>query len=219
MLHIFCERTGPLNEWCKSLSHRPLQHPAPYWWEIAVFSRQAAGSALTQEQVPADARSVSIDWHACGVTRHAAYFAPRVPFSRSRQSVCRRSQCRRDLAVSWHHPQADRFLTEAGDSFFIHPRICAQNQCFRIIFFAIPSATVRSESGMNGLLPQPGRDEEGLYLPGSHRVTVWAAISFSSRAVSSSRVSPSKTRLLAFRMRRGCTFLSMLIKVSPNVKS
>jgi hypothetical protein len=75
------------------------------------------------------------------------------------------------------------------------------NHGFRIIFFAIPSATVRSESGMNGLLLQPGRDEEGLCAPGSHRVTGWAAISFSSRAASSSRVSPSNTRLLAFRMR------------------
>ena len=51
------------------------------------------------------------------VMRRAACFAPRVPFSRSRQSVCPRSQCRRDLAPSWHHPQADRFWTEAGDSF------------------------------------------------------------------------------------------------------
>jgi hypothetical protein len=40
-----------------------------------------------------------------------------------------------------------------------------------IIFFAIPSATLRSEIGMNGSLLQPGRDEEGLRLPGSHRVT------------------------------------------------
>ena len=52
-----------------------------------------------------------------------------------------------------------------------------------MIFFAIPSATIRSASGMNGLLLQPGRDEEGLCAPGSHRVTGWAAISFSSRAV------------------------------------
>ena len=51
------------------------------------------------------------------------------------------------------------------------------NQGFRIIF-AIPSATVRSESGMNGLLLQPDRDEEGLCSPGLHRVTGWAAISF-----------------------------------------
>jgi len=73
---------------------------------------------------------------------------------------------------------------------------------FRNIFLAISSATVRSESGMNGLLLQPGRDEvEGLRSPGSHRVTGWAAISLSSRAASSSRVSPSNTRLLAFRMR------------------
>ena len=75
------------------------------------------------------------------------------------------------------------------------------NQSFRIIFFAIPSAAVRSESGMNGFLLQPGRDEEGLCSPGLHRVTGWAAISFSSRAASSSRVSPSNTRLPAFRMR------------------
>ena len=75
------------------------------------------------------------------------------------------------------------------------------NQDLRIIFFAIPSATARSETGMNGLLLQPGRDEDGLCSPGSHRVTGWAAISFSSRAASSSRVSPSNTRLLAFRMR------------------
>jgi len=54
---------------------------------------------------------------------------------------------------------------------------------------------------MSGLLLQPGRDEGGLRSPGSHRVTGWAAISFSSRAASSSRVSPTKTRLLAFRMR------------------
>ena len=74
-----------------------------------------------------------------------------------------------------------------------------RDQGFRIIFFAILSATVRSESGMNGLLLQPGRDEEGLRSPGSHRVTGWAAISLSSRAASSSRVSPSNTRLLAFR--------------------
>ena len=72
---------------------------------------------------------------------------------------------------------------------------------FRIIFFAIPSAAVRSESGMNGLLLQPGRDDEGLCSPGLHRVTGWAAISFSSRAASSSLVSPSNTRLPAFRMR------------------
>jgi hypothetical protein len=92
------------------------------------------------------------------------------------------------------------------------------NQGFRIIFFAIPSATVRSESGMNGLLLQPGRDDEGLRLPVSHHVTGWAAISFSSRAASSSRVSPSNTRLLAFRMRLGCVFLTKLIKESPDVE-
>jgi len=40
-----------------------------------------------------------------------------------------------------------------------------------MILFAIPSAAVRSESGMNGLLLQPGRDEEELCSPGSHRVT------------------------------------------------
>src|SRR5262249_53751239 len=44
---------------------------------------------------------------------------------------------------------------------------------------------------MNGLLLQPGRDK-GLCSPGSHHVTGWAAISFSSRAASSSRVSPIK---------------------------
>jgi hypothetical protein len=83
---------------------------------------------------------------------------------------------------------------------------------FRLIFFAIPSATMRSESGMNGLLLQPGRDK-GLRSPGSHRVTGWAAISFSSRAASSSRVSPIKTRLFAFCMRRGrMFFLTTLIK-------
>ena len=32
---------------------------------------------------------------------------------------------------------------------------------FRIIFFAIPSATICSERGMKGLLLQPGREEEG----------------------------------------------------------
>ena len=41
---------------------------------------------------------------------------------------------------------------------------------------------------MNGLPLQPGRDEEGLSSPGSHRVTGWAAISFSSRAASYSKL-------------------------------
>ena len=41
---------------------------------------------------------------------------------------------------------------------------------------------------MNGLLLQPGRDEEGLHSPGSHRVIGCAAISLSSRAASSSHV-------------------------------
>jgi hypothetical protein len=50
------------------------------------------------------------------LTRGAACFAPREPFSRSRQSVCPRSECRRVLAPSWHHPQADRFWMEGGDS-------------------------------------------------------------------------------------------------------
>src|SRR5262249_61725485 len=89
---------------------------------------------------------------------------------------------------------------------------------FRFIFFAIPSATMRSESGMNGLLLQPGRDEEGLRAPGSHRVTGWAAISFSSRAASSSSVSPSSTRLPPFRMRLGCVFLTNFIKYLPTLK-
>jgi hypothetical protein len=83
---------------------------------------------------------------------------------------------------------------------------------FRIVFFAMPSATIRSESGMKGSLLQPGRDEEGLRLPGSHRVTGWAAISRSRRAASSSRVSPTNTRLLAFRMRLNCVFLAKLIE-------
>src|SRR6476646_12009385 len=52
------------------------------------------------------------------VMPRAVCFAPRVPFSRSRQSICPRSQCRRALAPSWHYPQADRFwATEGGDSF------------------------------------------------------------------------------------------------------
>ena len=72
---------------------------------------------------------------------------------------------------------------------------------------------------MNGLLLQPGRDDEGLRSPVSHRVTGWAAISFSSRVASSSRVSPSNTRLLAFRMRLGCVFLTKLIEISPIVES
>jgi hypothetical protein len=71
---------------------------------------------------------------------------------------------------------------------------------------------------MNGLLLHPGRDEEGLRSPGSHRVTGWAAISFSSRAASSSSVSPSSTRLPAFRMRLGCVFLTNFIKVSPDIE-
>src|SRR5919106_1698125 len=83
---------------------------------------------------------------------------------------------------------------------------------FRIIFVAIPSATIRSESGMNGSLLQPGRDEEGLRTPGSHRVMGWAAISFFSRAASSSRVSPINTRLPVFRMRLGFMLLAKLIK-------
>jgi hypothetical protein len=85
----------------------------------------------------------------------------------------------------------------------------------RITCFAIPSATIRAESGMNGLLFHPGRDEEGLLLPGSQRVTGWAAISFSSRAASSSRVSPSNTRFVAFRLRLDCVFFTKFIKVSP----
>src|SRR5262249_60138157 len=72
---------------------------------------------------------------------------------------------------------------------------------------------------MNGLLLQPGRDEEGLRSPDSQRVTGWAAISFSSRAASSSTVSPSSTRLPAFRMRLGCVFLTNLIKVSLDVEN
>jgi hypothetical protein len=42
---------------------------------------------------------------------------------------------------------------------------------FRIIFFAMPSATICSERGMRRLLLQPGREEEGFRTPGSHRVT------------------------------------------------
>jgi hypothetical protein len=41
-----------------------------------------------------------------------------------------------------------------------------------------PSATIRSESGMNGLLLQPGRDEVGLRSPGPHRVTGWGGYLF-----------------------------------------
>jgi hypothetical protein len=50
----------------------------------------------------------------------------------------------------------------------------ATTQGFRIIFVAIPSATVRSASGMTGLLLQPGLDGVGLYSPGLQRVTGWA---------------------------------------------
>jgi hypothetical protein len=82
---------------------------------------------------------------------------------------------------------------------------------FRIIFFAISSAAIRSERGMNGLLLQPGREEERLLCPGLHLVTGWAAISFSSRAASSSRVSPINTRLVGFRPRLNCVFLLKLI--------
>lgn len=39
----------------------------------------------------------------------------------------------------------------------------------RSFFFAMPSTTIRSESGMKGSLLQPGRDGAGLRLPGSHR--------------------------------------------------
>jgi hypothetical protein len=86
---------------------------------------------------------------------------------------------------------------------------------FRAILVAISSATMRSESGMKGLLVQPGRDE-GLCSPGSHRVTGWTAISFSSRAASSSRVSPINTRLFTLRMRVGGEFFfPNLIKVPP----
>jgi hypothetical protein len=45
---------------------------------------------------------------------------------------------------------------------------------FRIIFFAISSAAIRSERGMNGVLLQPGRKEERLLCPGLHLVTGWA---------------------------------------------
>ena len=72
---------------------------------------------------------------------------------------------------------------------------------------------------MKGSLLQPGRDGEGLCLPGSHRVTGWAAISRSRRASSSSRVSPTNTRLLAFRRRLKCVFFAKLIKLSPDVGS
>ena len=89
---------------------------------------------------------------------------------------------------------------------------------FRIIFLAMPSATMRSETGMNGLLFHPGRDMEGPLLPGSHRVTGWAAISRSSRAASSSRVSPINTLLLAFCMRLGRVPFTKLIKLSPDVE-
>src|SRR3974390_2753916 len=98
------------------------------------------------------------------------------------------------LGIPWRHER--RRAAKAKES--VAREV---NQRLRIIFLAIPSATVRSEIGINGLLLQPGRDEEGPRSPGSHRVTGWAAISFSSRAASSSRVSPSNTRLLAFRMR------------------
>jgi hypothetical protein len=86
---------------------------------------------------------------------------------------------------------------------------------FRIIFFAISSAVIRSERGMNGLLLQPGREEEGLLCPGLHLVTGWPAISFSNRAASSSRVSPINTRFFGFRPRLNCVFLLKLIITSP----
>ena len=89
---------------------------------------------------------------------------------------------------------------------------------FRIIFLAMPSATMRSDTGMNGLLFHPGREMEGLLLPGSQRVTGWAAISRSSRAASSSRVSPINTLLLAFCMRLGRVPFTKLIKLSPDVE-
>ena len=47
------------------------------------------------------------------------------------------------------------------------------NQDLRIIFFA----PWPFETG-KGLLFQPGREEEGLCSPGSHRVTGWAVFSF-----------------------------------------
>ena len=71
-----------------------------------------------------------------------ACFAPRVPFLKSRQSVCRRCQCRRDLAASWHHPQADGFLMEATDSF-----LCpfANMRSMRCCFQRHPAQPVRAQ--------------------------------------------------------------------------
>jgi hypothetical protein len=69
-----------------------------------------------------------------------------------------------------------------------------RDQGLRNIFLAIFSAAARSASGMNGLLLQPGRDSDGPRSPGAQRVMGWAAISLSSRAASSSRVSPINTR-------------------------
>ena len=81
------------------------------------------------------------------------------------------------------------------------------------IFFAISSATIRSDTGMKGLLLQPGREEETSRSPGGHRVTGWLAISRSRRAASSSRVSPINVLLLLLRMRLGCAFLTKLFEV------
>ena len=92
---------------------------------------------------------------------------------------------------------------QLGHDPYWRPGAGATPLVFRIIFLAIPSATMRSETGMNGLLFHPGRDREGPLLPGPHRVTGWAAISRSSRAASSSRVSPISTLLLALCVRLG----------------
>ena len=66
-------------------------------------------------------------------------------------------------------PLAD--IGAKADQFILWEENHDSGLAFRFIVFAIPSATMRSESGMNGLLLQPGRDEEGFRAPGSHRVT------------------------------------------------
>ena len=55
------------------------------------------------------------------VTRRGACFAPRVPFSRSRQAVCPPYLSRGALAQSWHHPLADRFSAADGGECLLCP--------------------------------------------------------------------------------------------------
>src|SRR4029450_11179442 len=78
----------------------------------------------------------------------------------------------------------------------------------------MPSATIRSERGMSGLLLQPGREEWVT----SARFAFCHGMGGYLFFQSSGLLLPRLARFVAFRPRLNCVFCLKLIKLSPDVE-